>query len=271
MWISTPAPSWRAAPDQGATWTHAVIDPDTFAFLPQICTGAGTKRIYATDVWAGKFNDDANMHREFASLHAKDPRTRARARILGRHARDGVNTPITPGPGDPSLAAVHLHWSDDDGVTWNVDGFNKWPGDGNLAYSIPTCTAFGHDAWIGQTVAPTLDYPPPSLAVTVSRFTDDGRTFVTDATPALDGAPFFVQPMLVADRDGRVNVLTHSMQGFYFVAGSVTGGRFVRAQCNRTAIDLTGVFRRRLHRYSSKSVVSAGVDGGLQRSGRRSA
>ena len=216
--------------DQGATWTHAVMDPSVAAFLPQVCVGAHSKRIYATDVFLGEFGDDANAHREFAPIVHRRLTERLRARLASRHGRQTARpaAPITPGPsGDPSVPAIHLHWSDDDGVTWNESGFNQWPGDANLGFSIPTCAAFGKDVWLAQSVATTLDFPPLAQKVTVSHFTNSGATFVADATPVLDGAHFFDQPLVVADGEGRVNVLTQTALGYF---NGTTGGRFVRAR-----------------------------------------
>ena len=210
--------------DHGVTWTRAIADGTNGAFLPQICVGNEGRRIFVTDNYApvdtGHQDGAAVMANVTTRPRPIDEARRSRAARRGRRATAPV---ITPGPLPPDVATQHLHWSDDDGRTW-AEG-NAWPIDSNNGYSITTCAVSGKDVWLTEVFGATQDFPPPSQTIRVGHFTDRGATFVGDTVPSFDGDPFFDQPLIVADGEGRVNLFTHTMQGYYDNSG---GGRFVR-------------------------------------------
>ena len=89
------------SPDDGRTWTETTVDGSGFASTAQACTPrSGGHRVYVTNYYLGSSGAGGGG--------ADD------ASIRGAHA---TKKP-TPGVGDPSLPAMHLHWSDDDGVTF---------------------------------------------------------------------------------------------------------------------------------------------------------
>ncbi len=176
--------------DDGATWTTTVADEDPYVYLPQVCVPADGRRVYLID------NDGGSgmSHGDAA---------------VATHGKSVPHAP-TPGPTPFGQPAVHLHWSDDDGATWNAGGtFNTWPVDDYATYSIPTCAAHGDDVWIAATVASTEDFPPLAETVRVAHFVDRGSTYVSDSVPDFGGAFFYQQPLVVAGEDGQLDVLTH--------------------------------------------------------------
>src|SRR5260221_7100007 len=93
--------------DDGATWTESIVDGSGFGFEGQVCVPRrGGRRVYVMKIWWG------------ASGAPGDARAR-------RPEEDG-RTPM-PGLGDPAVPAIHLHWSDDDGVTFRPEDVNRWP------------------------------------------------------------------------------------------------------------------------------------------------
>ena len=210
--------------DHGATWQRSVPDATNNAFLPQVCIGGEGRRIYVTDIYApfGGGKQDGAAMTSNVTLRER-PIDEARRSRAARRGRTPTAPVITPGPLPPGVPTQHLHWSDDDGRTWSEG--NAWPIDSNNAYSITTCAVSGKDVWLTEVFGATQDFPPPSQTIRVGHFTDRGATFVGDTVPSFDGDPFFAQPLIVADEEGRLNLFTHTLQGYY---DNSLGGRFVR-------------------------------------------
>jgi hypothetical protein len=195
--------------DRGATWTTSLVD-DTGTGLPQLCVPTSGHRVYVSDMVFGSGNDG---HVDAQARLAK-PRPRPRPRRAS-----------TVVPGQP---AIHVHWSDDDGVTWTAGDVNAWPGgDPNATYSIPTCAARGRDVWLAAAMAPTEDFPPLSQTVQLAHFVDGGATFDRVVLPDMGGDFFYWQPLVVAGDDGELDLLSYVNRA-YFTSPLRTDGTFVR-------------------------------------------
>ena len=207
--------------DRGATWTTSLVD-DTGTGIPQLCVPISGHRIYLTDMVFGAGSDG---HVDAQARLAK-PRPSARPR---RRASAVV-------AGQP---AIHVHWSDDDGVTWNANDVNAWPGaDPNATYSIPTCAARGRDVWLAAAMAPTEDFPPLSQSVQIAHFVNGGATFDRTVFPDMGGDFFYWQPLIVAGNDGELDLLSYVNRA-YFTSPLRTDGTFVRLRSHGTGLTWT--------------------------------
>ncbi len=189
--------------DGGATWTEAVVDGSGFGFEGQVCVPRrGHHRVYVMKIWWGAPGSGPSD-----------------ARANGRFG-EGVGAP-TPGLGDPAIPAVHLHWSDDDGVTFRPEDVNRWPMDPILGGGF-TCDARDDDVWIAGGLA--SDFTDAATATLhIAHFVDGGLTLAGESVPEVPANVYFTDPVIVAGLERGLDVMAYR-----FEIGAPVDGQFVR-------------------------------------------